>query len=535
MILVKFLQHHLLPRIDSVVLVFSVVLLSGALTQYSFALGDYDFLSEWGQFGIAKPGYFSYPEFIAVDDEGNSYVGDLGNKRIQKFSSTGEYLTHWGQSGTLPGEFHYPSGIAVDDEFVYVADHDLHKIQKFYLNGTFADQWGSKGNRDGQFKYPYGVAVDSDDFVYVVDTGNQRIQKFTSDGEFVLSFGTSGMNPGEFLTVLGIDIDEKGNVYVTDKGNRKIEQFDSDGNLVKSLPFRAQNYVFSPEGIAVDSEGKMFVVNSDNNKILYLDPDDDLSLNLFEQNGPYHETFARLVDVAIGANGELLAVDSDTHTIKSFETPFYVEPETIPTVQTASEIIEDYTYDKINPTIMPPSDMILDATDLFTHVSIGEAIAADSQSGINIILNDSPEFFSLGVNKVTWTAFDNAGNSAEAYQTITINACGHAYSDYNVIVGTDSDDFLQGMAGNDLIFGLNGDDVISGLEGNDCIFGGEGDDVIYGNDGHDTINGNSGNDILKGQSGFDVIYGESGMDVIDGGYENDACYDSGDNLIVNCE
>jgi len=521
---------------SSLVLIFSVILLSGTLTQYSFALGDYDLLSEWGQFGIAKPGYFSYPEFIAVDDDGNSYIGDLGNKRIQKFSSAGEYITHWGQSGTLPGEFHYPSGIAVNDKFVYVADHDLHKIQKFYLNGTFADQWGSKGTHDGQFKYPYGVAIDSENFVYVVDTGNQRIQKFTSDGEFVLSFGTSGMAPGEFLTVLGIDIDDKDNVYVTDKGNRKIEQFDSDGNLIKSYPFRAQNYVFSPEGIAVDSEGKIFVANSDNNKILHLDLADDLNLNIFEQNGPYRETFTRLVDVAIGINGELLAVDSAAHKIKSFETPFYVEPEILETVQdTTPEIIENYLYDEINPTIMPPSDMVLDATGLFTLVSIGEAVAADSQSGINTILNNSPESFSLGVHKVTWIAFDNAGNTAEAYQTITINACGHVYSDYNMIVGTDNDDFLQGTTGDDLIFGLNGADVINGLEGNDCIFGGDGDDVIYGNDGYDTINGNNGNDILKGQSGYDVIYGGSGMDVIDGGSENDYCYDSGDNLIVNCE
>jgi len=46
-----------LSSINSTVVIFSVILLSGTLTQYSFALGDYDSLSEWGQFGIAKPGY----------------------------------------------------------------------------------------------------------------------------------------------------------------------------------------------------------------------------------------------------------------------------------------------------------------------------------------------------------------------------------------------------------------------------------------------------------------------------------------------
>jgi sugar lactone lactonase YvrE len=517
-------------------MVLSVILLSISLTQYSFAFEDYESISEWGEFGISTPGLFSFPQFIAVDDDGNSYVTDLGNKRVQKFSSSGEFVTTWGQSGKLSGEFHYPSGIVVNDSFVYVVDHDLHTIQKFSLNGTFVDQWGGFGIHDGEFKYPYGIAIDSENYVYVVDTGNQRIQKFTPDGDFVLSFGSSGMGPGQFLTAIGIGIDENNDVYVTDKGNRKIDKFDSDGILIKSMPFRGLNYVFSPEGITIDSDGKMFVVNSANNRILYLEQDDDLYLNTFEKLGPYPSTFTVPTDIALGINGELLVVDSASHKIKSFETPFYVESNIVDAIEIiAPEITEDHSNDEINPTIMAPSDLVLDATNLYTPVSIGDAIAADSDSGILTILNNAPEVFSLGVNKVTWIAFDNAGNTAEAYQTITINACGNVYSDYNKIVGTVEDDVLQGTSSDDLIFGLGGDDIISGLDGNDCIFGGEGDDVIYGNDGYDTIHGDAGNDILKGQSGFDVIYGHLGMDVLDGGPENDNCYDSANDLIVNCE
>ena len=516
-------------------MVLSVILLSVSLTQYSFALGDYDSISEWGEFGISTPGLFSFPQFIAVDDDGNSYVTDLGNKRVQKFSSSGEFVTTWGQSGTLPGEFYYPSGIVVNDSFVYVADHDLHTIQKFSLNGTFVDQWGGFGSEDGKFKSPSGIAVDGD-FLYVVDSSNYRIQKLTLDGEFVLSFGSGGMGPGQFLAAVDIDVDDKGDVYVTDKANRKIEKFDSDGILIKSLPFRGLNYIFSPEGITIDSDGKIFVVNSANNRILHLEQDDDLYLDIFEKLGPYPSTFTAPTDIVLGINGELLVVDSASHKIKSFETPFYTEPDVIDVIEIiAPEITEAYSNDEINPTIMAPSDLVLEATNLYTPVSVGDAIAADSDSGILTILNNAPEVFSLGVNKVTWIAFDNAGNTAEAYQTITINACGNVYSNYNKIVGTIEDDVLQGTSSDDLIFGLGGDDIISGLDGNDCIFGGEGDDIIYGNDGYDTIHGDAGNDILKGQSGFDVIYGNLGMDVLDGGSENDNCYDSANDLIVNCE
>lgn len=512
----------------------SAVLLFSSIPN-SFALGDYDFLSEWGEFGIMHPGQLSYPQFLAVDSDGNSYVSDLGNKRIQKFSSSGEFVTEWGQSGTLSGQFHHPSGIAVDDSFVYVGDHSLHKIQKFSHNGTFVAEWGSYGNGDGQLKSPNGIAVDGD-FLYVVDSNNYRIQKFTTDGDFVLSFGTGGMSSGQFLSINGIDVDQKGDVYVTDSGNRKIEKFDSNGNLIKSMPFQGFNYVFSPVAISVDSDGQMFVVNSANNRILNLSPDDEYSMDIFERLGHYPTDFAMLTDISFGINGELLVIDSASHKIQSYETPLYIEPQIVESVEIITpEIIYDFSNDKINPTIMAPSDIVLDAIDLFTFVPIGDAIADDSESGINTILNNAPEKFSLGVNKVTWIAFDNAGNTAEAYQTVTVNACGNAYSDYNKIVGTSDDDVILGTSADDLIFGLGGADVISGLDGNDCLFGGDDDDVVYGNSGYDTINGGNGNDILKGQSGYDVIYGESGMDVIDGGSEHDNCYDSVNDVIVNCE
>ncbi len=192
-------------------MVFSILLLSNSFSQSSFGLGDYDFLSEWGSFGIAQPGYFSYPQFIAVGDDGSIYVSDLGNKRVQKFSSNGEYITEWGKSGKQSGEFHYPSGIAVSDGFVFVADRDLNRIQKFSTDGEFIAEWGEKGKYNGQLYFPNGIAVNNGT-VYVADTGNQRIQMFSTDGEFISSFGSSGLGEGQFLTVVGIDIDGDGNI-----------------------------------------------------------------------------------------------------------------------------------------------------------------------------------------------------------------------------------------------------------------------------------------------------------------------------------
>ncbi|MCV0399860.1 MAG: 6-bladed beta-propeller [Nitrosarchaeum sp.] len=510
--------------------ILSAILLTPVLIQNSSALSNYDLITELGSFGISKPGYFSHPQSVAVDSEGNVYVTDLGNKRVQKFSSDGQFQTTWGKSGTLEGEFHHPSGIAVDDDHVFVADRDLHRIQKFDHDGNFVSQWGKKGIYEGQFKYPNGIVV-SGNFVYVVDTGNQRVQKFTTDGDFVSSFGSSGLGKGELLIALGIDADSSGNLYVTDKGNGNIEKFDPDGNHIESLKYYGANYAFTPEGIAIDSNDELFVINSANDRILHL-KQDSFYLSIFDQQGPYPNSFTMPTDLAIGSNGDLLIIDSATHKIQIFKTPFYVQPEIIHVEEIPEPEIK--LRDSSKPKIIAPADMEIDATGILTFVDLGEPIATD-ESGIKTILNNAPDGLPLGTTTIMWIAFDNAGNSSHDFQVITVNACGKYYSQYNRILGTSEDDVIYGTNLDDLIFGLDGNDFIDGGSGDDCIFGGHGDDILYGNEGNDIVYGNEGNDIIKGFAGDDILDGNEGSDVIDGGSNNDHCYVSDDDLKINCE
>jgi DNA-binding beta-propeller fold protein YncE len=100
---------------------------------------------------------------------------------------------------------------------VYVADVLNHRIQKFSSSGSFITKWGSQGEGNGQFDYPGGVATDPAGNVYVADMGNHRIQKFSSTGSFITKWGNLGTADGQFYGVDdGIATDASGNVYVAD-------------------------------------------------------------------------------------------------------------------------------------------------------------------------------------------------------------------------------------------------------------------------------------------------------------------------------
>lgn len=82
------------------------------------------------------------------------------------------------------------------------------------------------------------------------------------------------------------------------------------------------------------------------------------------------------------------------------------------------------------------------------------------------------------------------------------------------IVGTDSDDQIQGSDGNDVIAALDGDDTVRGGGGVDIICGGPGGDSVYGR-GH--LLGGSGDDLLDGSQQTDYLYPGEGDDVVRGG------------------
>jgi sugar lactone lactonase YvrE/PKD repeat protein len=271
------------------------------------------YITQWGYSGSYN-GQLANPESIAVSADGNLYVADTGNNRIQEFTSTGAFVTEWDSSDISAGKFNYPVGVAVGTNGnVYVADYwnyrilvftssgkyvkawtsfgtdndkfsqisditvdssgnvwviDNYRILEFTSSGALVNKWGSWGDADNKFAYnPSGIAVDSGGNVYVIE-GN-KIKKFTSAGTLIKKWGDYGSEEGQLNNPRGIVVDSSGTVYVADTGNNRIQMFTSSGDPKgKWGPYGISNTEFSsPKGIAVDSSGTVYVADTGNNLI----------------------------------------------------------------------------------------------------------------------------------------------------------------------------------------------------------------------------------------------------------------------------
>lgn len=121
-------------------------------------------------------GKFNYPTYVAVDAQGNVYVSDTLNSRVQKFDPEGNFVTSFGQLGTNWGEFDKPKGVAVDTfGNVYVADSGWSNVQIFNAKGQILLFFGGRGPIPGMMKNPLAVAIDKSNRIYVGDYLNHRI------------------------------------------------------------------------------------------------------------------------------------------------------------------------------------------------------------------------------------------------------------------------------------------------------------------------------------------------------------------------
>ena len=184
---------------------------------------------------IGGPKQFNRLSHVAVDAEGTHlFTVDTGGvttqeHRVRVFNArTGEHLYDFGGRGKEAGQLNLPQDLVVGrDGNVYVVDGGNFRVQVFRPDGTFLRSFGSAGAQFGQFSRPKGIAADKQGNVYVVDTAFGNFQIFDPEGKLLLFIGDRSTTdgPGKYMLPAGIDVDEDGRVYFVDQFFAKVEVY----------------------------------------------------------------------------------------------------------------------------------------------------------------------------------------------------------------------------------------------------------------------------------------------------------------------
>lgn len=174
----------------------------------------------------------SEPSGMAVDTQNRLlYVSDVALDQVLVYDAdTLKPLRKIGTTGhnhelTSPGDFAKPSGVAVDKEGnLYVADTLNNRIEIFDADGNFISTFGKNGDGPGYFARPKGVALDSDGHIWVADGVQDRIQVFTKEGQLLIALGGHGSLPGQFQGLVNIAIDKQDRVFTTEIFPGRLQQ-----------------------------------------------------------------------------------------------------------------------------------------------------------------------------------------------------------------------------------------------------------------------------------------------------------------------
>jgi len=256
-----------------------------------------------GDGGAATSAQLNNPWGLAWDAAGNVYIGDSGNNRVRKVSSSGTITTvagngnelYSGEGGAATKAGLSVYGIAVDGAGnLYIADAANEAIRKVSPAGVVTTAAGSgipgyAGDGglaiNAELNEPLGVAVDGSGNLYIADTANSAIREVSSGTIATLAgtgnFGYSGDGGPAAAAVLdapySVAVDSAGNVYLTDTGNGVIREV-SAGTIttiagIGTLGFSGDGGAAGKAalglsvGLAVDNSGNLYVADTQNARL----------------------------------------------------------------------------------------------------------------------------------------------------------------------------------------------------------------------------------------------------------------------------
>ncbi|MFC1562229.1 NHL repeat-containing protein, partial [candidate division KSB1 bacterium] len=225
------------------------------------------------------------PGDVARDRDGNYYIVDTGNNRIQKYDKDLHYLMTFGRQGQGPGELDQPDYIYIEENGnVYIGNLGNNRVEVFNPDGSYSNvikttyvlpitDFTKRGNiatvaRNSNYE-SFGDMLsnvsEAAPLVAILDTNLSILNVFGEerkyDNRMMQIFG----NMFKYAS------DEAGNHYITYYYQNRLDKYDPDGTLLysakRTLDYDETVSVQSStefrnkfaEGMQVDNKGRIWI------------------------------------------------------------------------------------------------------------------------------------------------------------------------------------------------------------------------------------------------------------------------------------
>ncbi|HTK18590.1 MAG TPA: hypothetical protein VL442_03720 [Mucilaginibacter sp.] len=292
---------------------------------------------------------FNNIQSIITDNNGNLFVGDIGNASIRQVTYTGHVTTYAGKNIGNPNPlFGNIFGLARDSQGnIYTIEYGLiRKIvsptNSSVLAGSLAVNYADGIGANAAFNVISNMTIDHQGNIFLPDydmQNNFRLRKVTPDGvvsTLALTDNTGFPSNGlpNYYYLYCITVDAAGNLYVTANGNCMIKKVDPSGNVtilagIGNIGFtdgKGTSAQFNTiQGMTCDASGNLWVCDGGNHAIRKVAPDGTVStiagtgLAGYQDGDATKGLFNYPAGITVDDNGVIFIADNGNNTVRKLE------------------------------------------------------------------------------------------------------------------------------------------------------------------------------------------------------------------------